>query len=161
MDRDSKYKIATYVLSKLEEKGRSVRKDDLEGWAENEFVQLLPEKDTRAFSLYVMSAFSILEELCLIKMVSEKSVDITEKGRDAAKCKSIEKYIAKQKHKAKLIERLDLVNKIIPVVSAVCGVVSLVVGYTMQMSLILSGGIFFAGIAFGLYLHNLFGFLAK
>lgn len=161
MDRDLKYKIATYVLSKLEEKGRCVRKDDLEGWAEKEFVQLMPEKDTRAFSLYVMSAFSLLEELCLIKMVSEKSVDLTENGRDATKYNSVEKYIVKQKYKAELNERLDLLNKVIPIVSAICGVISAVVGYKMQMSLILSGGIFLFGISFGVCLYKLCKFFVR
>ena len=145
------HNIATFILSKLYEKGRIVKESDLSKWANIELRRLNPEIDSRECSLYTHSAFKLLsDEYGLIYLEEGRSVGITEKGHDVfEKYQSVEKYIANVKCKTKWKERLDLTNKLIPIISTVCGIISTFVGFLLKINILNSLGLIFFGIVLG------------
>ncbi len=154
------YKIASFILSKLDEKERCIKTCDLNHWVVIEFSKQMKESDSRALSFYYSSALSLLdEELGLIRKTPDNLVTITEKGRDVSKnYTSIDQFITRQKIKDIWNKRLDFLNKTIPIASAICGAISTFIGLIMQINLLFLGGTFFAGIALGLCLHKFLKF---
>lgn len=148
--------IATFILSKLHEKGRIIKESDLSKWANMELHKLNPEINPRECSLYTHSAFKLLsDEYGLIYLEEGRSVGITDKGHDVfEKYQSVEKYITNVKCKTKWNERFDFINKIIPIISAVFGAISTFVGYLLEINILNSLGFIFLGFVIGLGLNK-------
>lgn len=145
------YDIATFILSEVYAKGRNMKKSDLSKWA-NKKILCKYGIDSQEYSLYTQSAFKLLsDEYELIHIAEGKSVGITQKGYDVfEKYQTVEKYIANLKCKTKWNEQLDFINKIIPIISAVFGVISTFVGYLLEINILNSLGFVFLGFVIGL-----------